>query len=466
MWEMRHVSKDLPSWSKVVDQMKAEESDKEASKTAGPRIKENWGDYSRDLEAESAEDLYRLVRSLGQEGPYDWNSQPGQTNVGDPAMQDPGQSMQNTPKDTMIPSGIQAGGLPGSSPDTGPPPPATIFPVPGTGLFGVGQTAGTPPVSPVVAVDEAAKKYYKDYYGEDFGGQLTKGDVADKRKEKKKEKKDAQAMPPKNPKDPGGDPSGAPAPGGAPGQAPGGAPKAPGGMPGQAPGATPPVMDKAPGALDPGTGQQGLETLGWTSEDLNLMDEDSKKKILQFKINKPGTKPQAPPGGQPPAGAPAPGGMPGQAPGAPAAPGGAPAAPGGAPAAPGGAPGQLPPPGPKARLMAREIEKKILMRKIQQVLDPSQAPAPQQQAPMAPEIKQAPPQEVDNDFTGSSLDESALGIFEEVRASQIQTTDADMLPLEKMQMFAKRLSTELGMSVDEFVERLGINKQQLQNYFK
>ena len=43
---------------------------------AGPKLKENWGvdgGYSRDIEAESAMELYHLTRSFGQDDDYDWS---------------------------------------------------------------------------------------------------------------------------------------------------------------------------------------------------------------------------------------------------------------------------------------------------------------------------------------------------------------------------------------------------------
>ena len=41
------------------------------------RIKENWGDYSRDLEAETGEELYHITRALGQDEDYNWNKYRG-----------------------------------------------------------------------------------------------------------------------------------------------------------------------------------------------------------------------------------------------------------------------------------------------------------------------------------------------------------------------------------------------------
>jgi hypothetical protein len=192
---------------------------------AGTKIKETWDDYGRDIEAEDAESLYHLIKSLNQDDPYDWAVSRPQTH-----------------KET----------------------PDQIGPV------------------DKVAVDSEAKDYWEKYYeGMDYGKEMVKDDMGELDREDdvrgEPEKKKAQAMP----SAPGGAAPAPKAPMPAPlptsNPKPPGAPGAPGGAP------TPPTKPA------PGAGDEGLKALGWTFEDIKLMSPEDKQKILKVELKKPGT---------------------------------------------------------------------------------------------------------------------------------------------------------------------------------
>jgi len=122
---------------------------------AATRIRENWGQdgaYSRDMDAETAEDLYHLTRSLGQEDSYDWAG-------ARPSAAGPGQEIPLAP-----------GGLAEVPVDTG-----------------VGSMS-----TEKMAVDEAAKSYWVNYY-KDYGKQLVKDNDSKKDKKDPEKKENVKA---------------------------------------------------------------------------------------------------------------------------------------------------------------------------------------------------------------------------------------------------------------------------------
>ncbi len=348
------------------------------------------------------------------------------------------------------------------------------------------------------AVDPKAEEYYSGYLG-DYGKELTKGDVTEPKGAPKKDKKDkkkpkddegkksrraawlkrrqeAQAVPqqaapapaPGTPTVPGGAP-GTPTPGVSP-QAP-----APGGAPapqGPAVKPKPPTPDKLPG----GAGDAGLEALGWTSEEVSLMDDEDKKKILEIKLNKPGTKksPKLPGDDAKQPGAPAPGAQ------QPPAPSPTPPAPGGqAPAAP----AQQPVAPPVAARLAKMIMRKINRRRVlkAQAAPAPQQPAPQQPAPQqpapapaapapalgtgAPDAQGAPPAqqgavpEFEGEGGGGSDDKQALDILNEVQGMDVEAAVPEQVSSQKASVLAQRLLAELGMTVSDAKKLYGIGSQ-------
>ena len=344
------------------------------------------------------------------------------------------------------------------------------------------------------AVDPAAKGYWSGYFG-DYGKQLTR-DEADppvsKSPKKKKEPKgddkgkdarraawlraraarSAQAAPP--------------APGGAPTSLPGGANAVP--MPGGAPAApgAPPAPGGAPaapgGGPAGGSGDQGLQALGWTAEEINVMDPEDKQKILQYKIKKPGTKvgPTTPSDAAPKAPA---------APGAPAATGAPPA-----PKAP-GAPAAPVNPAPASRvgkLLLMKLNRRMAIneKKLSQAAPtaPQSAPATAAPSPLAtpvaPGASQAgPPQPGvgkapavpknpsqnpntgelpvgDPDSTESKVAEDAFQILAEVQQMQVMANSPEQVTSVKSAELAKRLLNELGVTMQEARELYGLTKNQ------
>lgn len=265
-------------------------------------------------------------------------------------------------------------------------------------------------------------------------------------------------------------PTGQPSPAGPAQSAPG----APGAPAPKAPVKSPAKAPVGPQQPDPGTGNDGLMALGWTQEDISLMDPEDKQKILQAQVHKPGTKPkkapQAP--GTPPVGQqPAPGG------GAPPAPKPAPAgpapAPGGQPAP--AAPMEKPMTPAASRKFAKNLVEKLRVRKAQQMLQqevpvtdvqtqqpqklnltpgqpkpqdpggqPAQAPAPRPQAPVQQEEQQLG-------------DESmAYQIVQEIQAEQVSASIPEQVPIAKASLLAQRLINELGMTIGEAKKLFGV----------
>jgi len=320
------------------------------------------------------------------------------------------------------------------------------------------------------AVDESAKEYWQGYAGE-YGKQLTEdGDVTKPKPEKKLPKGKGEGKMRGKGKGPMGIPKGlkgkagrkkrreawirakreaqaaapmaqpaapAPAPTApAPGPAPAAPPAAPGAP--KAPGAT--GAPKAPG-MSPGTGDEGLQALGWTPEDISLMDDEDKKKVLEIKLNKPGTKKKGPEK---------------QMPGAPKAPGPAPATPG--PSAPGpGVPAPAAPTGPAvsppvAKRMALLIQKKIDKRRAQ--MAPAAPAAPetpaltQPAAPM-PEFGEGMPKEM-------PAEQQAFQILAEVQSMPVNATSPEQVTTQKVAELSRRLLLELGLNLSDARKLFGL----------
>lgn len=392
---------------------------------AGPKLKEKWdeaGGYNRDMEAESAEELYHLVRSFGSEDPYDWSSY--------------------KPQMPAAPSGD-----PGEGNAAG-----EKF----EGDDGLGGAQARRKVRKLRAVDDKAKDYWKGYFGE-YGEELTEAKPKSRQKTKKDEKRDAirnrvkaniskrarqrlaqESMNPAN--QPGAQNAlqGAPVADvgpAAPAQAGTPAPKAP------AP-AKPAGGASKGGEIPPGSGDSGLQALGWTMEEIQVMTPEEKQKILQIKLNKPGTKPKAP-------------ASPAPAQGAPAKP--APKA----PASPAPAPVPASPAPVEARIMAKRLENKLKIRLAQMDLEapPMQAPQPTSPVPGATETpsKATTPtsDSVDMSQMGSS-EEKAFQILQEVRQQEVNATDSVGVAIIKNKLLAQRLMTEVGMTLDEAKKLFGI----------
>lgn len=341
------------------------------------------------------------------------------------------------------------------------------------------------------AVDPYAEQYYEGYMG-DYGKQLTKGDVTDPKPEGKGKPKGKEKGKPKGKKpdlnDPGykarkaaylrarrnaqaGAPLAQPAKPPAPAPAAPAAPAAPGAAPGApptpgAPGAAPAPPAK-PEGMPPGTGDSGLQTLGWTAEEIALMDEEDKKKILEIQLNKPGTKKKPLTPGEKP-GAPAPGApapkTPSPTPGAPT-----PSPPGVVPT-PGGAPGELPvSPASKlrmAKLILRKLNRRRVMAQAAPVppvpaepegIEPPPAPAaPGAEPPATPE---ALPEFAGEEGEGPSDEESALQILSEVQEMEVSATTPGQVPSLKASYLARKLLTELGMTVQDAKKLYGLGTQ-------
>lgn len=207
--------------------------------------------------------------------------------------------------------------------------------------------------------------------------------------------------------------------------------------------------------MAPGTGDSGLQALGWPPEDIQVMNEDDKQKILQIRLNKPGTQPPKPgekPGEKPvadPTKAPPAGGQPAT----PAAPAATPAMPGTQPAAPAPTPVQ-------ARLMARRMDLRLRTRRAQEALeaDPQAAPAaPAATPPAAPNAgPTAVPEAPERGLGMGGTDEQALAILQEVRKQEVSATDAIGVSIQKNQILAQRLMTELGISMEEARKLYGV----------
>ena len=518
------------------------EKDKKKSRKvkAGPRLKENWGNdgvYSRDLEAESAEELYHLTRSFGSEDDYDWSGMrpaPAEAMEGDPAAEamplearkavdeeaksywtdffnDYGEDMvkddstkknrgeyEPTVDETPTPAGQQSVKSRRRAQYWDEQTAAvydSILQTPNLQFDLVKQMMADPTNSATILQQAVSStlgdvqadwealsdQLYSDYESagageaqmnpyhtqdEQVGMPTTPTNfldnpvdwVTEKGKgiynemtasERKVRKGQAAPAAPPESAPPGGMPA-------APESAPQGVPAAPGAQPPAGP------VPKAPGA-----GDAGLKALGWTDQDIKAMDEESKQKILQVQLKKPGA-------GAPAAGAPT--GVPGAP--APAKP---PAKP--APQAPQSGPAPMPaPPGqgmpaPVARRVEREARErkqrskafKMLTGQVPAEQAPPPAPntspsAPVQTGPAStwPDLapSTSPTQKVE-DFQSDvsnelSPESQAMQIYNEILQDTVQASFPEQVPALKAQTLIQRLLTETGMPVQEARNLFGL----------
>lgn len=462
---------------------------------AGPKLKEKWdeaGGYNRDMEAESAEELYHLVRSFGSEDPYDWSSYKPQMPVAPEGVEQGNAAGEKFEGDDGLGGAqakrkVKAGDWDNPAEleivnewlfgdkakavslavDAGPEEIMNVveaLPEEEQVEFwekcnsGIGQFQANKKVRKLRAVDDKAKKYWKDYFKE-YGAELV--DAEPKKRGPKSEKKESRrqairnrvkvniskraqqrlAQEAMNP---------ATIPGGQ--NALAGAPMADAGPPAPAQAGTPAPRASAPakpaggapkgGEIPPGSGDSGLQALGWTMEEIQVMTPEEKQKILQIKLNKPGTKPKAP-------------ASPAPAQGAPAKP--APKA----PASPAPAPVPASPAPVEARIMAKRLENKLKIRLAQMDLEapPMQAPQPTSPVPGAaetPSTATTPTSDsVDMSQMGSS-EGKAFQILQEVRQQEVNATDSVGVAIAKNKLLAQRLMTEAGMTLDEAKKLFGI----------
>lgn len=291
------------------------------------------------------------------------------------------------------------------------------------------------------SVDEKAKDYYSKYMG-DYGKKMTEKDVTDGPEKQKRQRgpKKGQATPPAAP--PAAPPQEGPTPPTKPPLDPNAAPAAPAKTP----------------AMKPGMGDAGLTALGWTATDIQSMDDEQKQKILQVKLNKPGTQPPKPT----------------TAPKAPAAPG-APAAPT-APAAP-AAPEvpETPVAGPKAR---RRAQAAPAMPNQAPQSAPQSAPKAGPAAPPQPENTPAQPpagaskplpefapnEEPTEDQNDAET--QAFTILSEVQRLPVEAASPQEVVTLKTQALAQRLLSEAGMSIKEAEKLYGVGQKGLASLFR
>jgi len=361
---------------------------------AGPKLREKWnqdGSYGRDIEAESAEELHNLVRGFGGEE-VDW------AKMVKPKM----------PDEKVIEG---SGETPGEPEDHVSTKPSTM-----AKRKAVDEEACSDGKE---AVDDKAKDYWSGYMG-NYGKQLTKDNVG--KKTPKKDDKKAQAVPAPT----------APA-----------VPKTPS-MPTETPVSKTPVKPPVKNT-SPGSGDAGLEALGWSVEDIQFMDDEDKQKILQVKLNKPGTKKTAP------GAAPNTTTRPVTSPSAPTPPGDPINQQPAAPSTPGSEDRPMP---PLAKVkMAHQILSKIRIKRAQQVLQEENVPPVE---PAATPIKNAPttPERMPGLETeptdGTETDEQkAFRILSEVQSMDVNASSPEQIVSIKASELAKRLTTEIGMTLSE-----------------
>ncbi len=336
------------------------------------------------------------------------------------------------------------------------------------------------------SVDDKAKSYWDGYLG-DYGKQLAKDDITQKGKGKGKPKsiddgkegrrqaylrarKHAQAAAPVATPSPSPLAGGPAVPATPESQAPLGTPPSGGAPPPKTPGAPPPKTPGAPGAqpatVPPPVGDAGLQMLGWLDNEIAVMGDDDKKKILEIQLNKPGTKAPEKKPGTPPS----------PQDSAPAAPTPAPAAPKAPVPATPAAPVAGSPIAPAAAVKARVAE--MVKRKIQRRLTLGQAaPTPVAPTPAAPAIPATPagptapatsqppaeskdpslsPAGPGSDMAKPSDDQKAFQILSDVQQMQVNVTNEDQVMSEKSSILAQRLLQEVGMSMDEARKLFGL----------
>lgn len=236
-----------------------------------------------------------------------------------------------------------------------------------------------------------------------------------------------------------------------------------------------------PSPMPAGSGDAGLQTLGWTAEEISLMDEEDKKKILQIKLSKPGSgsKPKTPGSdSKAPAGPGGPGGG-GSGPVAPTIPP-SPLAPtpGNVPAGATPAPGAPKPTAAVQQRLAAMILKKVERRRAIRAqvtppgsADPNMTPpvgtstAAQPGAPVAgptagpgksaPGAAATPPKAPPPGGEGSA-DQKAFDILQAVQQAPVSAASPEQVLSAKVSELARRLLTEIGMTTSDAKQLFGI----------
>jgi hypothetical protein len=232
-----------------------------------------------------------------------------------------------------------------------------------------------------------------------------------------------------------------------------------------------------------GTGDQGLQVLGWTDEDISLMDEADKKKILQIQFSKPGTKAKPKTPGSEVKTPGAPGAPPTKAPSVPSIPP-SPIAPTPGPVPAGPTPGPAAPKPTAAvcdRLTAMIMKKLERRKAIKAQVTPSQSadpgmtppvgvapaqqPATPQGGPTAPPGKSAPgagaappkdPSSGGSSGGEGSTEQKAFDILRSVQQSNVSASSPEQVLSAKVSDLARRLLTEVGMTTTEAKQLFGI----------
>lgn len=408
------------------------------------RIRENWGQdgtYSRDIDAETAEELYHITKSLGSDDDYDWARFKSVNDIPEPPI--------NTPM-TDSATGTAPGMVDAQIPEP----------------MGISADKVKEALSGKKAVDDSAKSYWKDYF-KDYGEQLVKDDSSKKKIDKKDPKTPEELKADRSvddkyepkvdetPKPEGQQKVKAQMAGGPEESAPiptsplgAGTPEGDGAAPPAGPETPPgpPAGPKPPQAA-PGAGDEGLKSLGWTDQDIQAMSDEDKQKILQVKLKKPGSGVQET--GQPkPA--------PVKPPIDPAGPG---AGPEGGPAGPAPAPG--PAPVPEKSPLAASVDKAFKMLTTAQAAPAPTAPEPAQPAAPAPAQPAAPaaPEFAGGDMAQDMSPESeALKIYNEIMEQEVKASTAEQVPAIKAQLLVQRLITEVGMPINEARNLFGLTK--------
>jgi hypothetical protein len=381
------------------------------------QFKENWdqdGKYSRDIQAETPEELYHVVRSFGSDDDYDWSKYA-------PRMPE---------EQTLEEAGMDQGYVEAKRKRSS---------------------------------DPKAKEYWKKYFGE-YGKKMTEGGSEEKGKKEKKDTKKESLRKMRSQAAPANMPPGAQM----------SAPSAPSGQAPAAPSDTTkpvPQAPKAPKAAPAtGAGDEGVKALGWTDEDIMTMTPDQKQKIIQVKLTKPGTQGKAP--------APAPAPAPVQpksltAPSTPAVPESAPAqAPvEKAPAAPAPVAARM-----NREKIERSKIKTAFQRLVSQAMQP-QAPEslpaepamslPRQETPAAP-AGQKPAQGQSGKpgtqaLTPGSAEEQLFNIYQEILNQDVSASSPIEIQAKKANELMKRALSEVGMSPAEVKKLFG--KENLMQLF-
>ena len=420
------------------------------------RLRESWDDgYSRDMEAESAEELHHLTRALSNEGDYDW-ARYRPRGVGDsanvPAVGE-GPTKESSYKEAINDETLIA--IYSALVENPEIAKEALANDEGWGDIGaaryflekfdqefdeelLGITAMAmnkfrnkdKPDQDIFkewaskkAIDQKAKEYWEKYWGE-YGKKLTT--------DKEKKEKTAQAFD-NAPADasPGGiSPNPAPSP--------------------KAPVAPPQAPAKAP-AKAPGAGDAALKGLGWLPDEIAAMSDQDKQNILKIKLKKPGSGSQVP--------APQNTAPKTPAPKAPAVPG---------PAQPKEMPQEgiapLPAHNPVASRKAQQAPTQE--QQVPPQVDPNQARSPVPSPKTSPSSPtKLDPQGTSSEFVGENSGDGAIetkvfDIYKEVLQSDIQASSAEEVKIDKAKTLVQRILTETGMPITEAKILLGVGEKE------